>query len=377
MRYKFTFLSLILLFCGAQLFAQRSDTHYVLNPSVVGPDYSFDIWSQRTNVTGSLLVNICSYYFDLDNTGGFNFGVVPTLTNANAKYTGLPDHSGDYDPMTAQFVNVGGTQKLAITIKYTGNNTGLAGGLSIATPNGELMCTVHVTVANASKTASLVWDQINSAMTTTNSQPVTDIFSGSNNSALPVELTNCTASASRLNTTINWTTATETNNFGFDVERKTVSGQQSAAGSWTKVGFVGGKGTSTSPTQYSYVDESVAPGTYDYRVKQIDKSGSFKYSTEMQVQVGLAPKVFTLSNNYPNPFNPTTNIDFTLQKDGKVSLKVYNSIGQEVATLFDGEGTAGQYIQARFDATRLASGIYFARLQSDGKSLMKKMLLLK
>ena len=89
------------------------------------------------------------------------------------------------------------------------------------------------------------------------------------------------------------------------------------------------------------------------------------------------PTVFALSQNYPNPFNPSTVIQFTVPSNGRAVLKVFNILGQEVATLFDGVATAGEYHQETFDASRLASGIYFSQLEFDGKMQMKKMLLLK
>ena len=89
------------------------------------------------------------------------------------------------------------------------------------------------------------------------------------------------------------------------------------------------------------------------------------------------PTVFALSQNYPNPFNPSTVIQFTVPSNGRAVLKVFNILGQEVATLFDGVAAAGEYHQETFDASRLASGIYFSRLEFDGKMQMKKMLLLK
>lgn len=95
------------------------------------------------------------------------------------------------------------------------------------------------------------------------------------------------------------------------------------------------------------------------------------------VKVGIAPNVFDLSQNYPNPFNPTTSIQFSVPSDGRVTLKVYNTIGQEVATLFNDVAKAGEYHQAVFDGSRLASGIYFARLDFGGKQMMKKMAMIK
>ncbi len=188
----------------------------------------------------------------------------------------------------------------------------------------------------------------------------------------PVELTSFTATATSLTTMLTWKTATEVNNAGFDIQRRLGSTQQ-----WTKVGSVAGAGTSNKPHSYSYTDKVGTAGTYSYRLKQIDHNGAFTYSQQVQVAVGGAPRVLGLSQNFPNPFNPTTNMQFTVPTDGRATLKVYNTIGQLVATLFDGVATAGQYNQATFDGSRLASGIYFSRLEFSGKTELKKMLLLK
>jgi len=191
---------------------------------------------------------------------------------------------------------------------------------------------------------------------------------------MPVELTSFTATANRLNAQLKWSTATEKNNYGFEIERRSV---EIANAPWAKVGFVQGAGTSASPKNYSYTDASAASGRYTYRLKQIDNNGAFTYSQSAEVELGLVAKVLTLSDSYPNPFNPATTIEFTLAKDGRAALKVYNAVGQEVAELFNGEALAGRIIQTHFDASRLASGIYFSRLQVDGKSLVKRMMLIK
>jgi hypothetical protein len=193
---------------------------------------------------------------------------------------------------------------------------------------------------------------------------------------LPVELTSLTASVNRLNAELNWSTATEVNNYGFEIERRTVSDQPSSVSSWAKIGFVNGNGTSNVQHSYSFSDNVTVSGTYAYRLKQIDNGGAFKYSQETQVTIEV-PKVFTLNQNYPNPFNPTTNIEFTIATDGKAVLKVYNALGQEVAELYNGVAQAGRIIQTHFDASGLASGIYFSRLEADGKSLVKRMLFVK
>lgn len=189
---------------------------------------------------------------------------------------------------------------------------------------------------------------------------------------LPVEITSLTVAAQGVNSTIiKWSTATEVNNNGFDVERR-------AEGStaWVKVGFVAGAGICNSPREYSYKDANLAPGVYDYRLRQIDNDGSFKYSASAEVNVGVAGKVLGLMN-YPNPFNPTTQIEFSLPEDGYASLKVYNMLGQQVATLFSGVAKTGHYIPAVFNASKLASGVYLARLEYNGRSMIQRMLLAK
>ncbi len=186
---------------------------------------------------------------------------------------------------------------------------------------------------------------------------------------LPVELTSFTASASGTTVELQWTTATEINNFGFNIERAINS-------SWTKVGFVAANGTSNGPHTYSYTDNIGTAGTYSYRLKQIDHDGAFVYSQEVQVTIAV-PKVLALSQNFPEPFNPSTTIQFTVPSDGRATLKVFNTLGQEVATLFDSEAEAGVYHQVQFNGSNLASGIYFSRLEFDGTMQVKKMLLLK
>ena len=137
-----------------------------------------------------------------------------------------------------------------------------------------------------------------------------------------------------------------------------------------------GSGTSNSAHSYSYTDASVSSGTYAYRLKQIDNNGTYKYSSEAEVTVSV-PKVFALNQNYPNQFNPTTTITFTLAQDGFTTLKVYNILGKEVATLANGEMKAGVANTVSFNASKLSSGVYFYRLQAGSFTEIKKLLLLR
>ena len=190
---------------------------------------------------------------------------------------------------------------------------------------------------------------------------------------IPVELTSFTAKSDNNTVTLNWTTATELNNSGFQIER-------SNGGEYQSVGFVAGHGTSTSTNNYVYLDQNVEAGTYTYRLKQIDLDGSFEYSNAVEVEV-LGLREYTLSQNYPNPFNPSTTINFSLAVDSKVSLKIFNVLGQEVASLLNGQMSAGSQ-KVSFDASSLNSGVYFYRLEADGIdgqkfSSTKKMILTK
>lgn len=146
---------------------------------------------------------------------------------------------------------------------------------------------------------------------------------------------------------------------------------------WSKVGFVQGAGTSNAPREYSYTDQNVRPGRYAYRIKQIDNDGTFEYFGDAEVEIGLAPKKFTLESNYPNPFNPFTKIEFTLPADGEAELKIFNQLGQEVATVFDEVASGGRLYQTEFNAAHLSSGVYFVRLKYGNQSLTGKMIVVK
>lgn len=182
-----------------------------------------------------------------------------------------------------------------------------------------------------------------------------------NSKIIPVELTSFTASAINKNVELNWSTATETNNQGFEIERfqnYNIAGLQN----WEKIGFVPGSGTTTEIRTYSSTDENLSAGKYSYRLKQIDFDGSFNYSNEIEVEiVENIPTVFSLKQNYPNPFNPSSTIRFDIPTGSYVVLKVYDILGKEVATLVNEELVPGSY-ETTFDGAGLSSGVYFYRI---------------
>jgi hypothetical protein len=186
---------------------------------------------------------------------------------------------------------------------------------------------------------------------------------------IPVELTAFTAVVLNDDVELNWNTATETNNMGFEIQRRTGDGE------FEKVGFVPGHGTTTEIQSYSYADLKVASGNYTYRLKQMDYDGSFEYSSEVAVDVTV-PLEFVLEQNYPNPFNPSTVIKYSIPENGFVTLDVYNLLGEKVASLVNGVHEAGRY-EVNFDASSLASGVYVYTISAGSFNLVKKMLLMK
>ena len=192
--------------------------------------------------------------------------------------------------------------------------------------------------------------------------------------ALPVELTSFTASVINNDVKLNWSTSTEVNNYGFEIERSQTSNLKSET--WEKIGFVEGHGNSNSPKKYSFVDGDVLNGIYAYRLKQIDSDGKFEFSREAVVTIENSPTSFELSQNYPNPFNPSTSIQYSIIGKQFVQLKVYDELGNEVKTLVNEEKNVGTY-NVIWNADNLPSGIYYYRLQTDNFNDTKKMLLLK
>ncbi|MDP4115392.1 MAG: T9SS type A sorting domain-containing protein [Bacteroidota bacterium] len=198
------------------------------------------------------------------------------------------------------------------------------------------------------------------------------------NSVVPVELTTFSASLNNNTAALNWKTATETNNRGFEVERADASNDN-----WQKIGFVPGTGTSTVVREYSFVDNSIKTGSkYSYRLKQMDFDGEFHYSNVIEVEGKYLPRTYSLEQNYPNPFNPSTVIKYAVPFESNVKLTIYNTLGEAVKVLSNAVQTQGAH-EVTFNASGLSSGIYFYTINAnsvDGKSSFtstRKMMLVK
>ncbi len=199
----------------------------------------------------------------------------------------------------------------------------------------------------------------------------------STSSPLPVELTSFSAEVNENTVKLNWQTATEVNNYGFEIQRSVVTSQKPV---WMKIGFIQGHGNSNLPVEYSFIDKNPIGGSnFDYRLKQIDNDGNFEYSDIIKVKV--MPGQFSLNQNYPNPFNPSTSIKYNIPSSGFVILIIYDELGKEVERLVNKNQQAGIY-EVTFNASALASGIYFYRINVNGEknqqfTSIKKMILMK
>jgi len=203
-------------------------------------------------------------------------------------------------------------------------------------------------------------------------------------SPLPVELITFTTANLGDKVELQWKTATEVNNYGFEIQRSNpplLFPSPEGTEGWVKVGFVKGSGNSNSPKNYSYIDTNPVSGSVQYRLKQIDNDGSYKYSQIVEASF-MKPANFKLSQNYPNPFNPTTMIRFALPSRSNVKIEVYNTLGEKIKELVNEQKNSGNY-EVSFNTTGLASGVYFYMIDAksiDGKNEFrdtKKMVLLK
>jgi hypothetical protein len=233
-----------------------------------------------------------------------------------------------------------------------------------------------LTILPGSNSISIFSDHSNLSLSGTSLVPAPTLTAPVNivGVPLPVELVGFSAVTKGRSVELNWSTATETKNSGFDVER-CITGTKATA--WEKVTFIKGHGTTAEPQTYSYRDVVKTGAKYAYRLKQIDNDGKFKYSKEVEAVIALSAEDYALSTNFPNPFNPTTTFRFAVKKAERVAVKVFNTLGQEVRTLFNEVAAPDQIYDLSFDATGLASGTYIYMLKTQDRFEVKKMVLMK
>jgi Ca-activated chloride channel homolog len=196
------------------------------------------------------------------------------------------------------------------------------------------------------------------------------------NLAIPVALTSFTAKQNSSHVELLWTTATETNNRGFEIQRRTRNSE------FITISFISGNGTTVEPNYYRFVDDNITEDYYVYRLKQLDYNGNYKYSDEVEIQVNLVPEEYNISQNYPNPFNPVTTIAYSLPVVSSVRLEIYNVLGELISIMVNGIQVPGNYI-ITWDASSEPSGVYFYKIiakSADGRNTFtsaRKMIVIK
>lgn len=199
-------------------------------------------------------------------------------------------------------------------------------------------------------------------------------FTGGQQNIMPVKLSSFLSVTMGRDIKLQWTTSSETNNAGFEIQKLSIDNHNS---DWNKIGYVKGNGTRNTASEYNFTDSKLNKGKYQYRLKQIDNNGNFEYhSLNNIIEIGV-PNKFSLSQNYPNPFNPATKIDFQIPYDTKVTLLVYDISGRQIATLLNNEFKKADFYSIDFNASNLSSGVYFYKIIADKFSDTKKGVLLK
>jgi hypothetical protein len=302
-----------------------------------------------------------------ENVAGMGAEITSTADLGSTKITrGCTEQSGNENTGIKRYFDITPT-----------TNTGLNATLVFHYDDSELnSLTESELLLFKSTDSGTSWTQMGGTVNTTNNTFTIaglDGFSrwtlGASSSPLPVELISFTADVVNNAVELNWQTATEVDNYGFDIER-TLS-----TGVWSKIGFVEGHGNNKSPKDYSYLDKSpIGGGKFKYRLKQVDTDGKYEYSNIVEVEI--IPAEFALYQNYPNPFNPSTTIQYSVKERASVELVLYDILGRQVVVLVNEEQDAGYY-KINFNAGRLASGIYFYRIQAGNFIETKKMILLK
>ncbi len=352
-----------------------------------GQPFKVDIQLKGSTLTGANTIN--SLTIDVKyETAKLSFPTVAgsiiaaTAWNAGINalaYTRTPSNPG-----------TGFVRLLLTGNNVNGNADGTPAGFDVTT-SYQTIATLTFTILDQTQLATLSIDGSSNAFaffSTENNGDNSNGFvsisganltaTGINNQPLPIQLaTFQPTSVSSKSVTLSWATLSETNNYGFEVQRSAAktTGFATIPGSFTK-----GNGTTTARHTYSYTDAAPTTSQPYYRLRQIDLNNADHYSDVLDVTgVAIAPVIpteFAMRQNYPNPFNPTTIVEFDLPKDSHVTLELYNILGQRVMEILNEVRLAGTQ-RVQVDASRLASGVYLYRLAAGDKVFMKKMTLIK
>ena len=323
---------------------------------------NYDVKVQIKTNTGTDDLGTANFFFTFDNT---NLSYTPTAGVTYTYHNFTNAVNSNYSTAT---VLKPVSNQLSLNIELTSDNNG-----TVVTTDWMDVVTLNFTIINPGGPSNLQWTTPLSTYQTAydgdNSTLWTNgTYTNENTSPLPIELTSFSAKQAGTKIDLTWQTKTEVNNYGFEVERTNQNTE------WKKIGFVKGSGNSNSPKDYIYVDNISGSGTIKYRLKQIDSDGNYKYSNEIEIKT--TPVEFSLLQNYPNPFNPVTSIEYNLPIESKVTLEVFNILGEKVTELVNEVKPAGSYT-VKFDGSRLSSGTYIYRMVAGNFIQIKKLILMK
>lgn len=310
-------------------------------------------WAVSTSGTGNHLLGISYLTENIASVAGFS-GTLLRTTDGGATWTA---QTNPVDGRSSDF------RALCFTDVNNGTAVGDVGKI-IRTVNGGANWSIQNSGTSNHLQAVSFCDANNGMVLDMNGNVLTTA-----NGALPVELSDFSSFVDAHGIVLHWTTATEINNSGFEIERKDAG----IVGSWKTLGFVKGAGASSIQHSYSFTDREQTAGHYSYRLKQMDRDGAYTYSRTVEAEIA-ASQTLMLDQNFPNPFNPTTSIRFQLPTAGHASLKVFDVLGNLTATLVDEDISAGTH-SIQFDASHLASGMYFYQLKSGSFIETKKIVL--
>ncbi len=324
-------------------------------------DSTFDAKIQINTNTGNDDFGGATIVINYDSTRFF----LPSILSPDTDYVFHNFNGGNY---STAFITRPFSNELWINIELESNNNGtVVSGINSWT---DLVTIKMKSLNSQPSTVSFLSNSPFWAIFDGNNSTIWENGNFTSSSVIPVELTSFTANVSVNDIQLKWSTASEINNMGFEIQR------QDTEGDFIKVGFIEGKGSTTLVQHYSFRESKLPIGKYTYRLKQVDFDGNNHYSNKVEAEIGL-PSGSLLAQNYPNPFNPVTDIKFSVKQESQVKLIVYNLIGEVIQELVNNKIAAGHH-EVSFNSNNLASGIYVYRLEVNKEIIdTKKMILVR
>ncbi|NBB73452.1 MAG: T9SS type A sorting domain-containing protein [Bacteroidetes bacterium] len=322
------------------------------------------IWNRRGGGANTL------YVASTTGTGGFTFSTDPQVHPANASWRDFDLHVGDLNGDDRADL-VWNRRTPTENVWYLG--VGQADGtVQLSAPRQQhaeerdwTTFSLHLADLDGDGSGALVWHDPNAAVTTHVWIPPRAV--------LPVELTRFTATADQADVVLQWSTASETNNAGFEIQ---AAPTDDPAAGWNAVAFIEGAGTTSEPRQYRHRVSTLGFGAYRFRLKQVDTDGTTHYSEEVELTVALDQAVL-VSAPYPNPARAVVTLDMTVRETQHVSVDAYDVLGRRVATIYHGRLPANRTERLRLEGHRLPSGLYFVRAVGDDFSITRRVTLVR